>query len=95
MHPARCGVLGKEGERAFRDDLSALDEAAGITERTKLKGQAKTGIVATARFQQTMVLIIEAAMADQGVVVGGQGKEILPFSIRQNHAARHRHSICH
>jgi hypothetical protein len=34
-------------------------------------------------------------MADQGVVVAGQGKEILPFGIRQNHAARHRRSICH
>ena len=75
-------LLRQEGERGSRDHLSALDETAGITECAKLKGQAKTGIVAPACFEKTMVLIVEAPMADQGVVVGGQGKEILPFGIR-------------
>ncbi|NKJ08989.1 hypothetical protein FHT29_006003 [Rhizobium sp. SG741] len=34
------------------------------------------------RFDKTAIVVIEAPMPDQGVVIGGQRKEILPFSIR-------------
>ncbi|WP_245496044.1 hypothetical protein [Rhizobium ruizarguesonis] len=46
-------------------------------------------------FDKTTIIIIKAPMPDQGVIIGRQCKEILPFGIRQNHPAGHRYSVRH